>query len=594
VWFEPSLSGLESGPGSLDLSFLNDAPAGQHGFVRAQGANFVDDRGERLRFFGVGLSGEACLPEAADAERLARTFRRLGLNAVRLLGLDAPGVLLTQEGSIDPAALDRLDRFTAALAAEGLYFSVVLHARGNGWDRVHEPLLVARERFARALLTHDNPFTHRAYREEPALLYVELGNEDTVFPSGDGAGVDDAPEELRAALRARYRTWLAQRTANGERAPGPADQEASGALPTFTSPPAERADYLEFMRTLELESAQRLTRFVRGELGVRSMLLNTQASFGGLAGVLRERALSDFIDVHGHWDANTSQITAPASGTLGAMASYRVYDKPFVVSEYAMATPSTAAAELFPLLVGIAGLQNWDALFGRLDLEQPSQLAFVRTAALAFRRGLVSASPHRVDLSVPERPSALPVTAQALPEMWRAASVPGSAAALRSVGITLRPGSGEPRASHALQPSSTLGSDTGELLWVNDGPHPRFSVDAPALKMVCGRLSETRLELGAVSFEMAAFSPDFACVALVALDGAAVASSRRLLLTVAGDARSGRPARAQYVPFSLVLPSGAWQALPLAAKAQPRALSGARPRLDTAATDAALSWLVTR
>lgn len=657
-WFTPSLSGAEGENRSTDLSFLNDAPAGKHGFVRAQGGHFVDDRAERLRFFGVNLSGVACLPEQADADRLARTFRRLGFNAVRLHGLDAAGALLTNEGQLNAEALARLDYFSAALAAQGLYFSFNLHAsagypglsgdaaqrfpQGKVLDRFHEPFLLAQQRFARALLGHDNPFTKRAYREEPALLYVELSNEDTIFPSWAGSP-DDAPPEYRAELAKRYGPWLAARTAEGKRAPGPADDEAAGALPTFASAAPARSDYAEFLRSVELESVQRLMQFVRSELGLRSMLINTQASFGGLAGVLRERAVSDFIDVDGYWDMpqsagngrwtirNTSQITAPEAGTLGVMASYRVFDKPFVVSEYAAASPNAAAAEMFPLLVGVAGLQDWDALFafayadqkreyeptrinGVFDLAgHPSKLAFVGTAALAFRRGLVAASPGRVELSVPEQPSALPVTENALPELWKEASVPRSTAVLRQMGISLRAGGGTPSSSHALHPSSTLGSDTGELLWVNDGPHPRFSVDAPALKLVCGQLSNSALELSGVGFEFPEFTPDFACASLVALDDAAIAQSRRLLLTVVGRAENSEsvksgsrdattftslgagPALAQFVPFTLALPSAAWQAQALAPGARSKALlPGRRSQLATDANDATLAYLITR
>ena len=66
--------------------------------------HFVDDRGSRLRFFGVNLSGIACLPDRDTALRLARHFRKLGFNAVRLHGLDGPGVLLTADGQIAPGS----------------------------------------------------------------------------------------------------------------------------------------------------------------------------------------------------------------------------------------------------------------------------------------------------------------------------------------------------------------------------------------------------------------------------------------------------------------------------------------------------------
>jgi hypothetical protein len=209
-----------------------------------------------------------------------------------------------------------------------------------------------------------------------------------------------------------------------------------------------------------------LTTFVRGELGLRSMLVNSQASFGGLSGVLREAELSDFVDMHGYWsESERSQVTNADLGSLGRLASYRVFGKPFVVSEFASAKyegSSRYPAEMFPLMIGIAGLQDWDALFafayadqkreydpthanGAFDLAgHPVKLAFLSTAAAAFRAGLVAPATSRVELDVPEQPSELPYGEDALPSLWGNHGVPLSLAAVRQLGITLRPGSGTP------------------------------------------------------------------------------------------------------------------------------------------------------
>src|SRR6185369_1246938 len=95
---------------------------------------------------------------------------------------------------------------------------------GNVLDRFHPPLLEAQRDFARRLLSHRNAETLLEYRSEPALLYVELNHEDTIFPSATGSP-DDVPGELRAELEKGYAPWIAQRTAEGLRAPGPAEEE---------------------------------------------------------------------------------------------------------------------------------------------------------------------------------------------------------------------------------------------------------------------------------------------------------------------------------------------------------------------------------
>jgi hypothetical protein len=661
-FFEQSPSGLDANKTLTDLSFLNSEPAGAHGFVRADQGHFVDDRGSRLRFFGINLTGVASLPDHDTAARLARHFRKLGFNAVRLHALDAPGGLLARDGQFEPEALDRLDFFTSELASQGLYFSLSLHTEsaypgldsetlshfpaGRVLDRFHAPFLAAQQDFARRLLGHESSLTHRSYSAEPALLYVELNSEDTIFPSWAGSP-DDAPASYRAELAQGYAPWLTERTAEGLRAPGPAAEEAAGALPTFHDSASARADYAQFLRATEGATVKKLAAFIRQDLGLRSMLINTQASFGGLAGVLREAEVSDFVDVHGYWDPprsdgngsaarwsiqNTSQVTAPDAGTLGVMASYRVFGKPFTVSEYASPAPNDYAAEMFPLLVGVAGLQDWDALFAFAYADQkrdyeparingvfdmaghPSKLGFVTMAASAFRRGLVAAGQGRVELSVPEQPSLLPYAENALPSLWSANGVPQTAAVLRQLGISIHPGSGDVSASYALHVNGALGSDTGELLWDNEGAHARFSIDAPALKLVCGTVANSLLKFNGVSFEFHDFSPAFACASLLALDEQPIASARRLLLTVLGRAENAHrtpsrdtgivgplgagPALVQFVPITVTLPRDAWRSDALDATgapshAQPIA-TAADSKLSTSLQGAAISYSITR
>ncbi|HEY1534195.1 MAG TPA: hypothetical protein VGF76_09255, partial [Polyangiaceae bacterium] len=139
-FFEQTPSGLDDQKTITDLSYLNSEPAGTHGFVRADQGHFVDDRGSRLRFFGVNLTGVACLPDHATATRLARHFRKLGFNAVRLHALDAPGALLGSDGQLAAEALDRLDFFTSELQSQGLYFSLSLHTESGYPGLDHETL----------------------------------------------------------------------------------------------------------------------------------------------------------------------------------------------------------------------------------------------------------------------------------------------------------------------------------------------------------------------------------------------------------------------------------------------------------------------
>ena len=62
----------------VDVSFLLDAPAGKHGFVRAEGAHLVTGDGRRVRFWGVNITdwskGSVMIPSKEDAPLWAATL----------------------------------------------------------------------------------------------------------------------------------------------------------------------------------------------------------------------------------------------------------------------------------------------------------------------------------------------------------------------------------------------------------------------------------------------------------------------------------------------------------------------------------------
>jgi hypothetical protein len=244
----------------------------------------------------------------------------------------------------------------------------------------------------------------------------------------------------------------------------------------------------------------------------------------------------------------------------------------------------------------------------------PAKQAFLSTAAAAFRRGLVAPAVGRVELSVPSEPNALPYGEDALPNLWSARGVSPRMAAVRQLGITLRAGSGEVTAGQGSVLNRVLGSDTGELLWDAQGNHPRFSIDAPALKAVCGWLSKSALEFSGVGFEFSEFSPGFACASLLSLDDGPIAVAHRLLFTVAGLAQNAHaseangssenapfgagPALAQYVPVTITLPRAAWHADALDAGGKPLhsvpVSNAEKSQISTAYPGAALSYAFTR
>jgi hypothetical protein len=206
-------------PSPADVSFLLDAPAGRDGFIRVRDGHLVKPNGERLRIWGVNLTGwtkgSTLLPPKEEAPLWAATLARFGINCVRFHFLDLttrdpadqsprprPSGLIDRHQnhtqSFDPEQIDRLDFFVAELKKRGIYTNLNLNVgrtykEGDGvpdWDVIQiwkgmtfigDRLIELQRDYARQLLAHYNPYTKSEYRNEPAVAIVEIVNENSLF-----------------------------------------------------------------------------------------------------------------------------------------------------------------------------------------------------------------------------------------------------------------------------------------------------------------------------------------------------------------------------------------------------------------------------
>ncbi|HSI63476.1 MAG TPA: hypothetical protein VLE43_10165, partial [Candidatus Saccharimonadia bacterium] len=198
-WFPFTISAYDDTPALLDLSFLNDTPAGKHGFIKAKGESLVDDRGTPWRYFGTNLTAESCFPTNEEAAKLAGHFAKCGINLVRFHFMDAnwsSAQLARKDGKpgLNEEPLARLDFFFAELKKHGIYANLNLHVgrkyddqpagapdMSKGIDNIYPPYVDALKQYARELLTHVNPHTGLAYCDDPAVAIVEVNNENTLL-----------------------------------------------------------------------------------------------------------------------------------------------------------------------------------------------------------------------------------------------------------------------------------------------------------------------------------------------------------------------------------------------------------------------------
>ncbi|GAB2888489.1 hypothetical protein GCM10027046_16130 [Uliginosibacterium flavum] len=210
-----------------NLSAWNDKPAGKHGFVRVEDGHLFAGT-ERLRLLGGNIVFGSVAPDHATADKLAARMARFGINVVRFHHMDsrpAPDGLLQKDmRTLDPAMLELLDYFIAALKREGIYSDLNLHVGRKypgfkdwgedtpkywkGVDIFYPPMVVMQQDFARDLLLHRNPYTGNRYIEEPAVALIEINNENGLLREWRVGSLNAMTEPYRGELQRQWQAWL--------------------------------------------------------------------------------------------------------------------------------------------------------------------------------------------------------------------------------------------------------------------------------------------------------------------------------------------------------------------------------------------------
>ena len=171
---------------------LHDAPAGKYGWLKNVDGHFEFEGlpGVEQRFYGVNLCYDANYPEHEAADMLVERLLRCGYNSVRIHHHDG-------RWASGGDAIDRLDYLIARCIGRGLYITTDLYVSrrpqyrdigidkdGNIGQSEYKRAVATNDlafsdwcAFAESFLRHVNPYTGRAYIDEPGLPLVSLVNE---------------------------------------------------------------------------------------------------------------------------------------------------------------------------------------------------------------------------------------------------------------------------------------------------------------------------------------------------------------------------------------------------------------------------------
>jgi len=360
-------------PGSpLDFSPSNAAPAGSKGWLKVVNGKFAFENTPNVaeRFLGPNLVFSCAYPSKTDADALAVRLRRMGYNCARLHHFDVDltgGWRSSETGSstnLDPQVLDRMDYLVSRLKANGIYVSLDLFTLRQvrrdevipgtiGTDEYKALLLVdqnARENwwaFARGLLEHVNPYTGLAWKDDPAIAWICVVNENNIASAYLSCG-----PTLRAKLDAAWR-------AAGN----------SGSFDPYTDAGAR------FGADLHRAAFQWMRDKLRS-IGVKALLTDTNG-WRNQQALVRSRVDLDYVDDHFYWDhpsfpqqafalpsGHTMELSVrDFGGSLRNVAYGRMRGKPFTVSEFNYVFPNPFRSESGLFFGAVAAAQDWDGVW---------------------------------------------------------------------------------------------------------------------------------------------------------------------------------------------------------------------------------------
>ncbi|MGA7287706.1 MAG: hypothetical protein WBX02_06395 [Terriglobales bacterium] len=573
----------------VDVSFLLDAPAGKHGFVRAQGAHLVTGDGKRIRFWGVNITdwsrGSVMIPSKEDAPLWAATLARFGVNCVRLQFLDLPTPRGLIDGkrddtrALDPEAFDREDFFIAELEKRGIYINFNLlvgrpFKAGDGvedYQKIREGakgislfdrrIIELQKEYARELLAHSNPYTKLEYRNDPAVAMVEINNENALWVGfhGPTAYYDHELDEL-------YNAWLkknlsAEETKKLREIAGVAQSEDEPIPLLAGRAEMERAPkerfYTESRFFLQAQRGywEEMRDYLAKDLGVKSLIMTTADHGHTSSGypLLLATASFDSNDGHTYWQHDwenkikAPMVNDPFNSTVVELSRTPVAGKPYTVSEVNNPFPNDWDSEGIPILAAYGDFQDWDAIIwytfepkaaadwkpyigDAFDISlDPVKMPQLAAGALMFLRSDISSAKSTVERSYTREQ--VFDSALLIPATDRPYFTPGFPLA-----VPLQHGSrilsleGAPTAQFVATVENPIVTDTNQLAWYNSSAMTGMvTVDTPRSQALIGFVKANGKVVTNFSVEV---ENRFCTIVLNSMEVAPISRASRLLLTL--------------------------------------------------------------
>ncbi|MGM0444083.1 MAG: carbohydrate binding domain-containing protein [Fibrobacterota bacterium] len=578
-WYPFPAQEASAGSHYVDWSSLLDAPAGKHGFLTTEKDRFVFEDGTPARFYGVVLTGGDCFPAKEKADSLAKRLSMMGCNLVRFHLMDAdwaePNIFAHgTTRSLDTAALKKMDYLFHALKQRGIYsfFDLICAREFLPADSVQNPdqygakqvgyfspeLIRLQKEYGKQLFNHVNPYTKKAYRDDPALALYEFINETTLYTQFSQNLITGIYKEQVDSL------WEDFGGKAGRRTEFTLNWEGTNIFGILqaANPDSDIQQSIAFYKHLEEKYYRDMDDYFKDTLGVQIPVTGSNMPLPILA-MAHSYTTLDYIANDAYWDhpkiwksshgwdapsrapmENTSQLKNLQTNSITRLAFYPTAKKPFVAwgdQTY----PNEYQGEHLPLLTFYSLLQGWDGLvqhsFGYetpgsapLDVyavhRQPDDIALWSIMAPAFLRSDIKES----DLTITEHIGRDRIFSDSSYSNFidRNFHIPFTATFERVYGDSSRRPDLENIEKYHDTEEGRITSSTGELqLNYRRG---YMKVNSPRLQGVTGPLPDTSVTCRDLTFS---FANSFISAYAVAAQDTSIAASDTLYIAVTPPAK---------------------------------------------------------
>lgn len=385
----------------LDLRSLNEAQAGESGFVKlsADGMSFLRGDGQPIRFWSVVSDGWRMEPDAM--RRHLRWLAKLGVNMVRVhaqLCVEKEGARLTD---VDEKVLDGIHRFVAEAKKQGIYVTISPYwshtqkipaswglesytgqSGPEGLIFFEPRLQEAYKVWVKELYTRPNPYAENrtALRDEPAVAVIQVQNEDSLLFWTSQRILEPFAGKLRrlfadfavrkyGSLEAASKAWGKARHKDDNLTAGEVGLEIIWRFTSQAPKPdpdwaIRLADQLEFMARLQYGFYRDIAAYYRNDLGCKQLINATNwrtadpvlledaerwtytaadvAAINRYTGGIHSGPMNGWRIDPNHFFAGRSNLLQPEDFP-GAIK--QTLEQPFLITEVSWTSPSLYQAE---------------------------------------------------------------------------------------------------------------------------------------------------------------------------------------------------------------------------------------------------------